>query len=90
MKSRASNIRGEYTTSLKFICKAILQDPMEVVNPGLLRLVTKNLLKISGQSYYSSRADSKYYNVFMDRINAFYDLLLNRQLSKLGVVVFDT
>ena len=90
MKSRASNIRGEYTTSLKFIYKAILQNPVEIVNPQVLRLVTKNLLQIYDPSYYKSIADLKHYKVLIERMNAFYDLLFNRHLSKLGVVVSDT
>ena len=86
MKTRYSNICGDYATSMKFIFRAILQDPIEIVNPQVLKLITKNFLKISDQKN-NSISNKESYKVCMGKMKFFYDRLLNRQLSKFGVVV---
>ena len=86
MKTKYSNICGDYATSMKFIFRAILQDPIEIVNPQVLKLITKNFLKISDQKN-NSISNIESYKVCMGKMKFFYDRLLNRQLSKFGVVV---
>ena len=86
MKSRYSNICGDYATSVKFIFRAILQNPIKILDPQVLKLMTKNFLKISGQKN-NSISNKEYYKVYMGKMHFFYDRLLNRQLSKFGVVV---
>ena len=86
LKTSYSNICGDYATSMKFIFRAILQDPIEIVNPQVLKLITKNFLKISDQKK-NRVSDIESYKVCMGKMEFFYHRLVNRQLSKLGVVV---